>query len=261
VSDQKLQRERWRLLNNVSHFLDPVMIPLGLLWLVLLILDFTRGLSPTLALASKVIWAIFVADFLLEWIVAPKKLTYLKRHWLVAVSLLVPVVRIGRVARLLRLGRAARGARLVRTVGSFNRSMSALRRVMRRRGFGYVIATTAAVTLGGAAAMYAFERGVPDPSGIHDFPTSLWWTLMIMTTMGSAYWPQTGEGRTLCVLLALYAFSIFGYITATLASFFIDRDADRPDASVAGQRELEKLREEIAGLRADLARPQGGGVP
>ncbi len=40
---------------------------------------------------------------------------------------------------------------------------------------------------------------------------------MIMTTMGS--WPQTPEGRVLCLLLAVYAFAVFGYVTAMLAAF------------------------------------------
>ena len=46
---------------------------------------------------------------------------------------------------------------------------------------------------------------------------------MIMTTMGSTYWPQTAEGRLMCVGLALYAFAMFGYITAIVASFFVAR--------------------------------------
>jgi voltage-gated potassium channel len=77
---------------------------------------------------------------------------------------------------------------------------------------------------------------------------------MIMTTMGSTYWPQTLEGRVLCLLLALYAFAVFGYVTATLASYFIDRDADRPDAAIAGQRVIEDLRAEVAALRATFVR-------
>ncbi len=44
--------------------------------------------------------------------------------------------------------------------------------------------------------------------------------------MGSDYWPRTPEGRILCLLLALYAFAVFGYVTATLASYFIGRDAE-----------------------------------
>ncbi len=29
--------------------------------------------------------------------------------------------------------------------------------------------------------------------------------------LGSEYWPQTVEGRVLCLLLAFYAFGVFGY--------------------------------------------------
>jgi len=54
---------------------------------------------------------------------------------------------------------------------------------------------------------------------------------MIMTTMGSQYWPQTPEGRMLCLFLALYAFAVFGYVTAAIATFFIGLDTKiyRPD--------------------------------
>ena len=49
-------------------------------------------------------------------------------------------------------------------------------------------------------------------------------------------------GRVLCFFLGLYAFTVFGYMTPTLATFFIDRDADRPDSAArldALQRLLE----------------------
>ena len=104
---------------------------------------------------------------------------------------------------------------------------------------GVTLAPAAIVTSGSAAR---------DPQGIHNFGTALWWTSMIMTTMGSAYWPETPEGRVLCVLLALYAFAVFGYVTATLASYFIDRDASRRNAAVAGTADVDSLRQEIAAL-------------
>src|SRR5205823_2818796 len=112
----------------------------GLVWTFLLILEFTRGLAPPLVSASRVIWGVFAIDFAAELFVAPQKLRYLKRHWLVAISLAVPVVRIARLAALFRVARAARGIRLVRAIGSFNRGMAALRATMRRRGIEYVAA-------------------------------------------------------------------------------------------------------------------------
>jgi len=251
-----LERERWRLLHQLVRTLEPLVTVLGFVWLLLLILEFTRGLTPGLQWSSNLIWAVFVADFAAEFSVAPRKLQYLKRHWLVAVSLAIPAVRflrLARVSRVARFARSIRDVRLARAVSSLNRAISALRSTFRRRGVGYVTVTTLVVTLAGAAAMYAFENPVHDPGGIHDYVTALWWTSMIMTTMGSSYWPVTAQGRILCVLLALYAFAAFGYVTATLASYFIDRDAARPDAAVAGAEDVKALRHEIAALRDALA--------
>lgn len=75
---------------------------------------------------------------------------------------------------------------------------------------------------------------------------------MIMATLGSEYWPQTAEGRVLCGFLALYAFGIFGYVTATLATFFVGRDAENNDAEVAGAKQLTALRDEISALRSEI---------
>jgi voltage-gated potassium channel len=75
---------------------------------------------------------------------------------------------------------------------------------------------------------------------------------MVMTTLGSGYTPETVEGRLLTLLLALYAFAIFGYVTAALASYLVGRDAENPQAEVAGSQELRRLREEVAALREEL---------
>lgn len=50
----------------------------------------------------------------------------------------------------------------------------------------------------------------------------------------------------------MYAFSVFGYVTATLATFFVGRDAENDEAEVAGAKSIEVLRQEIIGLRPDI---------
>jgi voltage-gated potassium channel len=81
---------------------------------------------------------------------------------------------------------------------------------------------------------------------------------MLLTSIGSQFWPATTEGRVLCVLLSLYGFATFGYITATFASFFVGRDAQKKDGPVAGSNRLEQLTREVRALRAALER---GGPP
>ncbi len=100
--------------------------------------------------------------------------------------------------------------------------------------------------------MYAFENNTAEGGGLNNYGAALWWTAMLMTTMGSEYWPQTPEGRVLCFILSLYAFAVFGYVTATLATFFVGRDAENEEAEVAGAKSIAALHEEIAALRADI---------
>ena len=49
-------------------------------------------------------------------------------------------------------------------------------------------------------------------------------------------------------ILFLFGYVIFGYVTATLASFFIGRDAEEKDAPLASTKDIEELRKEIAAL-------------
>jgi voltage-gated potassium channel len=223
---------------------------LGILWLVLLILDFTRGLSPFLNALMMFIWVVFVVDFALRFILAPRKLGFLRSNWLTALSLFIPALRIGRIARVAQAFRALRSARLVSLVSSVNRGMRILRATLRRNAFGYVSLLTLVILLLGAAGVYAFE-GPPGQGGIRSYGESLWWTAMIMTSFGSDYWPTSAEGRLLTVLLALYSLAMFGYITATLATFFLGRPhmKDSQDSSLLLLAELRALREEVAELK------------
>ena len=235
------------------------MLVLGFVWLPLLVCELIWNLSPALELAGTIIWVIFIVDFALKFLLAPDKTDYLKASWLTALSLLVPalrVFRIFRVFRILRAARAARGLRLFRVLTSLNRGMKALGASFGRRGFGYVVALTVIVILAGAAGMLAFENEVE--GGIKTYGDALWWTAMMMTTIGSEYFPQTAEGRILCFVLALYAFAVFGYVTATLATFFVGRDAENADSEMVGAADIKALRGEIALLREEIKLLGGG---
>jgi voltage-gated potassium channel len=250
---QALTDQRLELLRRVEGWLEIPMLVLAFVWLALLVLELVEGASPLFETLGLIIWVIFVVNFALEFTLAPHKGAYLRGNWLTALSLVAPalrVLRIVRVMRVLRLARATRGLRLLRVISSLNRGMGALGASLQRRGFSYVAALTVLVTGAGAAGMYAFENEVP--GGISSFGESLWWTAMIMTTMGSQYWPQTLEGRVLCVVLALYAFAVFGYVTATLATFFVGRDAADAEAGIAGAESIAALHRELVNMREEI---------
>lgn len=120
-----------------------------------------------------------------------------------------------------------------------------------RRGFGFVLGLTTIVTLIGASGIYVFERELPNGT-ITDYGTALWWTAMVMTTIGSDFFPKTAEGRMLCFFLAMYAFGVSGYVTATLATFFVGQDAENDEAELAGAKSIQALQAEVSALRTEI---------
>jgi voltage-gated potassium channel len=102
--------------------------------------------------------------------------------------------------------------------------------------------------------MLSFESSREVEGGFTSYGHALWWTGMLIASMGTDFWPTTLQCRILSALLALYGLAVFGYITAAFASYFIGRDAERPDGPVAGGLELKALEEELKQLRLALAR-------
>lgn len=250
-AERRVLKERLGILYQLEDWLELPMVILGFVWLLLLVLEFATEWGTRLESISNTIWIIFIIDFVAKLSIAPRKLRYLRANWLTLIALAVPALRIFRIfraIRALRAVRAVRSIRLLRVFTSVNRGMKALGRVLGRRGLGYALALTLLVILAGSAGMYVFERD----HGLKDYGTALWWTSMIITTMGSEYWPRSLEGRILCLFLSIYAFAVFGYVTASLASLFVENDARSEDTDIPNATQIEDVRRQIDALHKDL---------
>ena len=243
-------KERLSLLRKIDHALERPMIVLGIVWLALLVVQLVYGSSRWINDTTFAVWAIFVVDFLIRFFLAPKKVPFLKRHWLVALSLMLPALSVLRLTRVLAMLPSWQ-VLIFRLLTGLNRSISVLGSTMRRRGMAYVLAVSLIVTIAGAAGIYAVEPH--GSNGIPNFWFALWWTGMMMTTMGSSYYPQTVGGQIICFLLAVFAFSIFGYITAAIASYFVHKDASDAASESPAQPSLAEVLDEVRQLRSELA--------
>lgn len=244
MDKEQLNEERIELLSQINALFDFPLLLLSIVWLILLIVDFIYGLSPILEDLSLVIWGIFIIDFFIEIYIAPDRKVYLKQNWIVALSLILPGLRVLRIfggLKIVTLTGFLRSLNLARILASFNRSLRTVRQVMRQRGLKYVLFLTTLITFLGAAGMYNFEH-----PGLISYWDAVWWTAMIMTTIGSDYWPKTPEGRILALLLSIYAFSIFGYITAALASLLVEKEKE------LSATEIAELRNEIQFLSSKV---------
>ncbi|HYI41997.1 MAG TPA: ion transporter [Sphingomicrobium sp.] len=246
-------RLRWRLLRDLDEWLTWPMALLSLAWLGIVVWELVSGTTELLETVGTVIWIVFIVEFLIRFALAPAKLPFLKSNWLTIIALAVPALRLFRALSVLRAARALRGIRLVRIVGTANRSMNALKATLARRGFAYVAALTVLVILLGAAGMLNFESAREVEGGFTSYGHALWWTGMLVASIGTDYWPASTEGRMLTMLLALYGLAVFGYITATFASFFVGRDAEQAGSELAGSSELATILRELREFRKEVA--------
>lgn len=230
----QLYTERLTLLRHINDLTERPLLYLSFIWIGIVVLELTIDTSPALEYISYGIWILFILDFFLELAITPSTKKYLHDNWLLALSLLLPAFRIFRIFRSVRVLSASRSLRsfnLLKTISSLNRGVSTMRTVAAEYSMRYFFLLTIMIFMIGSAGIRLFESpealassGIPlGNGGIDSFGEAMWWTVMLMTTLGSDYWPHTTEGRILTVVLAVYSLAIFGYITATLASLLIGR--------------------------------------
>jgi voltage-gated potassium channel len=249
---RKEAHHRRRTLEQFEAWIETPMIAAAFLWLTIVIAEMVWGVSAALTVLGGIIWLAFVMEFAVRLTMAPGKVEFLKSNWLTVIALALPALRAFRAIRFVRIVASIKGVRLVRVVASANRGMNALRASLGRRGFSYVMLLTALVVLLGGAGMFSLENAKEFPGGFSGYGEAVWWTAMLIMSLGTDFWPKSAEGRVLCVLLAAYGFGVFGYITATLASFFVGQDAGSPHTGDVERlsREIALLRQEVKALRS-----------
>jgi voltage-gated potassium channel len=250
---QETAAQRLELLETVRNGLRWPMVALGIIWVALLIIDLAFTLEAPWAFwsaaAQFVIWGIFIVQFAVEFLLAPSKPAYLRQNWLTAIAVVLPAFRILSIFRVFRLVRLVRSISFLRIVTGANRGIRSLSRVTGVAQFPYVLGTSVIVVFAVAAGMAYFERGTA--SGLGSFGDALWWSAAMLTTIGSRDWPVTLEGRLLALLMMVYGMAVFGYITATLAGYFVRRNLERR-AEDADERDLTALVDEVRSLREEI---------
>ena len=116
-------------------------------------------------------------------------------------------------------------------------------------GFGSGIVAYVAALAALQAERYA------EGASITSFGDAMWWALTTMTTVGYGdTYPVTTSGRVVGALLMITGVALLGVVTATLASWLVERvtDADDAEDEQRGAAEREELRAEIAALRAQV---------
>lgn len=111
---ENLKKERYKFLYYWDRKLEMPMILLAVLWVVLFLLSFQQE-----AIFSLVyfIWSLFLLEFLIKFLIAPKKWLFFKRHKLMFFALFFPVLRVIRIYFHLRRKESIRRAKYLQPKG------------------------------------------------------------------------------------------------------------------------------------------------
>jgi voltage-gated potassium channel len=205
------------------------------------------GADKAVDIALLAVYCIFVADFAARlYLASPRGRWFVRHLWEVPIIVL-PFLR---PLRLLSLAVV----------------VSALQRAVGQTIRGKVIVYTAC---GAVAIVYAASLAILDVEGarpeskIHTLGDALWWATTTVTTVGYGdLSPVSPMGKLVAVALMIGGIALVGSVTATLASWIVQRVAEEDAADeVATRAQIEQLREEIqrlSNLLTDDRRPAYG---
>ncbi|WP_207391377.1 potassium channel family protein [Streptomonospora litoralis] len=185
-----------------------------------------------------VVWALFAADYAIRVWLAPGRWAFVKRNWFDLFVLLLPMLRS------LRLVQVVMVLSLVN-----KRAGTTLRASVAR----YAAAAAFLVVFCAALAVLDAERGAPDAL-IQTFPQALWWAATTVTTVGYGdLYPVTASGRLVAGVLFTAGIALLGVVTATLASWFVDKFNENQENAAATRAQVAELADEVRLLREEIA--------
>ncbi|MEU2666827.1 hypothetical protein [Micromonospora sp. NPDC007220] len=192
---------------------------LGVLFLLLvLVQSFTHdeALSSVLTVASWILWAVFVAEFVLRaWLARHRARQFWRQNWWQVIFLAVPFLRFARAAIALR---AARGAGVV--AAAVRGSRSAGRLLTDRLAWLAVVTVTVIVTAGQLLTVTGAYRN--HGQALHD--------AALTTITGVPLGATDTFAQILELVLAVYSVVVFGTLAGALGAYFLShgRSADEP---------------------------------
>ncbi|MCB0932911.1 MAG: potassium channel family protein [Mycobacterium sp.] len=207
-----------------------------------------RRLNEALDAGLAIVYVLFVIDYLVRLMLAFNRVRWFFGHMIDLAIVVLPFLRPLRLLRLLVLLGA-----LQKAAGDAIRG-----RVIVYTAFSVVLLVYVA-----SLAILEQERGRPG-SMINNFGDAVWWSISTVTTVGYGdLSPVTTTGRVIAVFLMIGGISLVGLVTATLASWIIQRVAEEDTANRAvTTAHIDDLRadmqQRIDSLSAEVRRLNGG---
>jgi voltage-gated potassium channel len=187
---------------------------------------------------SWLAWGLFLIDYIARLCLSTDRPRWFFRHLFDLAIVALPLLRPLRLLRLVVLLGA-----LQKAVGD----------AVRGRIVIYTVSGVVLLIYVASLAILDKERDQPG-APIDSFGKALWWSITTVTTVGYGdLYPVTVTGRVIAVLLMLGGISLVGVVTASLASWIVQRVSETETANrAATTAQIDELRSEIRSLAEEL---------
>lgn len=193
----------------------------------------------------------FALDYAVRLALAPDRRRWFFRNLFDLAIVALPLLRPLRLLRLVIL------------IGALQKAVG---NAIRGRIVIYTISGAVLLIYVASLAVLQSERPHPD-AHIKTFGQAVWWSITTITTITTVGYgdltPVTPTGRVIAALLMIGGNSLVGSITATLASWIVQRVADEDTATQAATAaQTDELQAELRLLTDEVRRNGGqGGNP
>ena len=203
-----------------------------------------EGRGGNIVSASLVgLYALFVADYLCRLYLADPRGRWFVRHLFDLAIVALPFLR---------------PLRLLSLVVVVNMLQRALGHTIRGKVVAYTVCGAVLIVYAASLAIIDMESDNPN-ANIKSFGDALWWSITTVTTGYNDLAPLTAEGRIVAVALMIGGISLVGIVTATLASWIVQRVAEEDTAhQAATTAQIHELREDIRRLTESVATQNEG---
>ena len=196
-----------------------------------------------LSVINTVLYMTFVVDYIMRLTLADRRSRWFFGHLFDLAIVVLPFLRPLRLLRLVMVFKVAQGA-----AGN----------MIRGRVIAYAACSSILLIYISSLAVLSAERHQPG-ANITSFGKSLWWAVTTVTTVGYGdEVPVTVTGRVAAAFLMVGGISLLGVITATLASWIIQRVAEASSENQAATKaQIDVLRAELRRLTEALESDRG----
>lgn len=231
------RRERWEDRSNWPLTITAVLFLIAYAAPILRP-DLVRPLPAICQLITWGAWALFVVDYFARLALSRNRAAFVRGNVLDLAVVVLPLLRPLRLLRLVTL------------LSVLNRYAGGS---LRGRVAVYVAGSTSLVLFVASLAVLAAERGTKGAT-ITTFGDAAWWAMTTVTTVGYGdRYPITAQGRFIAGGLMLAGIALLGIVTASLASWLLDKVREVEEHAQAVTRaDMAALTTEVRALRAEL---------